>query len=778
MVRGRGVSTRRVVAVLLSLSCLHAAAAPQVQGRPVYSVSPPGPVLVRDGGGVGVQVHLDDAGLLRLALIDVRVGAPANAVLGEVTAELFKEGEPVDVTPDLLASGPRQFAVGEEGRLGASVQALDGWVFVLSAAVAQEVLSDVDEVQVTVTVPGAGVDATGEVPTLHLDGERPVALALGGEGTGEGGTGLIRRSAPVSSTSPVIFFLGVGANAEAARQSVLRDMLVGPAPIPRRITPPANEPVLTALSRVAQDHLASNRTPSGQVAHRGYDNLHWTWPSVWQAWALAESDGAAALAALEAHRRGQWLSADHPEHGVRFARVDAEGVSPLLGQVGASEYFTQLAPFGLALRALQDANGRPSDDALRAWVDSGLDAFGWYARRRDRDEALRYELNGALEHPLPQSPRFDAFWQGQERNLPLGDGTTRPALNAVDLNAWLAHEAQELWRLGSAFGHPRAEEARNRMALIDRVLDANEGHWNDTQRGWFDFVRRGGDRTRDFGPQVRTPALWAPLSAGLLRDTAVIQDVVQRHVLDPVFFTEKGVPAWEGGPISVTETALTVMALARYGYEEEAQTLRARLGELIATNGPNIHARYEPSGAPIGPGGDGAASAAVLLLSTRAYESEVYALQRGAIANARYGRFRRVFRPTDGRTALEVIPQDGAPQPLVRLSSETQLFSLEPLKVEFEGEGAHVLHLPLIAEAEVVRGSETLMVEGSDQDGIRLEVSAGDSVEIRTLRFAGERGGCGCRFTGTSPFSALMALILLGQRARRRQSPSTSGRVL
>ena len=86
-----------------------------------------------------------------------------------------------------------------------------------------------------------------------------------------------------------------------------------------------------------------------------------------------------------------------------------------------------------------------------------------------------------------------------------------------------------------------------------------------------------------------------------------------------------------------------------------------------------------------------------------------------------------------------------------------------------------MLHLPLIAEAEVVRGAETLMVEGSDQDGIRLEVSAGESVEIRALRFAGERGGCGCGFTGTSPFSALVALIILAHFGRRRRSPSASG---
>jgi uncharacterized protein (TIGR03382 family) len=742
---------RDALCPILVLVAAAASAAPTLHGSPRYLVDAPGPALLAGGGSVGLQVRTDEQGRLRLVVLDVRVGTAAQDRIAELEAQPFKAGGEAPFFPATVTFSAT------------------GWVAEDAAGVQVQVTAvGADRFRVEVLAPAAAADdvrfvlleTPGEVdpgPGLPAVAREGLAVALG---AGDAGNRF-----GIGAASTVAQARAQAAAAAQPGQDVTPLAFPGP-----RERSGAHD----ALHAAAVAQLMANQAPGGGfVAHRGQANLHWTWASAWQAWALAEVDAPRALAALLAHRRGQVQEPSHPDFGLRFARVDEAGHSPPLGQPGATEFFSRLAPFGLCLRALQDAAAPPDAAELSTLLSGGIEAFDWWARRRDRDGDFRYELNGALEHPQPDSPRFTAFWAPQEAALPLGEGSSRPALNAVDLNVWLAHEALELWRLGVALEHPRADEARSRaLPLSARTLEANEGHWQKDAAGWFDYVRRGDERRRDFGPQVRTPALWAPLSAGLVRDGTQVRDAVRRHVLDPAFFTERGIASWPGGPVSPTDSVLTLLALSRYGWEKEAAQLRSRLLAQLAAH-PNLHARYTAEGEPIGPGGDGAAAAAALLALRHADEAEVFALEEGLPARARSGYFRRVFRPSDGRVALEVRPGAGAQLPRTSLSAPAQLFSTEPLVVELDGEGDLELHFPLFAEVEVARlgsgNDPSERIRGTDAEGVVLKARGGESLEVRVVRFAGERDGCGCGSTGAPAALPMLALVLFGLRGRRRR---------
>ena len=752
----------RVLSLLLiAASSVAIAAPPSVSGRPQYTFDPPGPVLTGERGDVGLKVRVEE-GPLRAVLFDVRGGASADAVIAELRVEALKDGEAMPLTVSSLSFGPDvvHAQMGDvDVRLHRATEA--------GFAVSVHPLAGDYSLRVTVEATGAQGSTEG---TLVVKEGLAFALRMSGTGarTVSGGDGFIELSAPAESFGDLAFVaIGTGTSESAARASA---EALGPD-----LLAESGQRVIDAAMGV----LRSNEAPTGGFfAHRGQRNLHWTWESAWQAWAMALVEPDRALEALEAHRRGQ-VHDESVERGLRHARVDGQGAAPALnGGPGTTEFFTRIAPFGFAMRALQDASLEDRNHRLGPLVDWSLDAFDWTARRRDRDEDFRYEINGAIEHPQGDSPRFTAFWSAQDAQLPLAEGGAgRIPLDAVDLNAWLAHETLEAWRLAVALGHPKAEDARNRsFPLAGRLLHPEEGHWSAPDGVWFDYVRRGANRDRDFGGKVRTPASWAPLSAGLVRDGAQVRDAVTRHVLDPLFFTSKGIAAYAGGPISPTDSMLTLVALSRYGWETEAQLLRERLIALLDSH-PNLHALYTPDGAPIGPAGDGAAAGVAILAALRADEAEVFAMQEGNPAAARSGHFKRVFRASDGRVAYELTSVRSLQPPKTTLRAETQLFSDEPMTLRIEAEGSHAVSLPVFAEVEVVRrvdGKEQReTVKGTDEEGVAIEVPGGEDVELRVVRFAGERGGgCGCSAqagTGAAwlPLLALAVLTILASRRGR-----------
>lgn len=767
--------SRALLLPFIVISSLASAAPPSTSGSPRYTLDPPGPALVGEGGDIGLKLRVEE-GPARAVLLDVRTGAPADAIVAELRLEAWRDGAQTEVPVSALAFGVDS-AVARLGdvQVGMAAGTLGG--FVISVQPDDGESTEVDALRIILEAPSAEGRDDG---TLVLADGRALALHLGGADghTTEGGDGYVQLTAGLERFVDARLAIGTGLSEAAARSSAS-----GTAPlVPHDAADLLLDEPMRTLFESAMAQLRANEVPTGGfVAHRGDRNLHWTWESAWQSWAMALLHPERGLAGVEAHRRGQVQTVGHVEHGLRYARVDAEGRAPPLNAgPGTTEHFTRAAPWGFVLRALADERAVLGDDRLRPLVDFSLDAFDWSARRRDRDEDFRYELNGAIEHPEGDSPRFTAFWSPQDAQHPLVEGGAgRIALNAVDVNAWLAHETLEAWRLAAELGHPRADDARNRgLPLAARVLHPDEGHWSAQDGAWFDYVRRGANRDRDFGQRLRTPASWSPLAAGLVREGGQIRDGVTRHALDPLLFTANGIPTHVGGPVSPMESFLTLVTLSRYGWEAEAQVLRERLFALLSRH-PNLHALYTPDGEPLGSGGEGAAAAVAILLALHADEAEVFAMQEGHPAAARTGHFRRLFRASDGRVAWEVRSYDGPRLPKTTLSAESQLFSDEPMTLTIDRGSARIA-LPLFAEVELIRrsrsragevpGEKREPLKGPDEEGVSFELTSTEEVELRVLRFSGERGaGCGCTGSGGGGGGWLLLGIVVAVAFRRRR---------
>ena len=158
---------------------------------------------------------------------------------------------------------------------------------------------------------------------------------------------------------------------------------------------------------------------------------------------------------------------------------------------------------------------------------------------------------------------------------------------------------------------------------------------------------------------------------------------------------------------------------------------------------------------------------AILALRDR-YQEEPFDVEAGAFAKHREGRVRRMFRLGDGALAMEVRVEGSDELPFTRWASERQILSVDPTTMTFEDLdgliGDRVIHvsLPIVEEAQVVLrpaggGSEKKTLKGPDA---RLDVHAGDTVELTITRFTGERSGCGCTSGGGTE-----ALLLLGVMA-------------
>src|SRR5690606_10817649 len=151
------------------------------------------------------------------------------------------------------------------------------------------------------------------------------------------------------------------------------------------------------------------------------------------------------------------------------------------------------------------------------------------------------------------------------------------------------------------------------------VEDPVNGHWDPEQGGWFDYVRVGTDKARET-LETRTHVLWAPLTTGLSREGTRVRGVVEQ-LLDPNAFLRDGVvsvavdtrlagfdPAapWRGAIQPEIEWS-ALLALSRYGYEAQAQTLREKLLARPLTSATTA------DGVPGGPADDVVAAAVHVL---------------------------------------------------------------------------------------------------------------------------------------------------------------------
>lgn len=407
-------------------------------------------------------------------------------------------------------------------------------------------------------------------------------------------------------------------------------------------------------------------------------------------------------------------------------------------------------------------------EVLRFWTEN-----------RDRDGDAAIECDGGREAGTPGSPRLSEVWS-EEVDEPLGTLTNRLPLNCVEAGAWNHALAVEAARLATLLG----EDATALRTLASRraleVEDPVNGHWAPDQAGWFDYVRVGGEKTRET-LETRTHVLWAPLTTGLSRESARVRGVVEQ-LLDPTAFLREGVVSvamdtrsaaydpnapWRGAIQPEVEWSALV-ALSRYGYEAQAQTLRQQLMSR------GLAAFSNPDGLPLGPSNDAVAAAIHLLAAAHVDEEEVLLFEQGnPQAKRRSGHFQRLFHATDGRLLLEVVSADPRLRPRLTLISQTQLFSGEPMELEVSdpsgvlGQGTVEVQLPAFASATgtIIRADGSSEPFSARRDGdapIRWTAGAGDRLVLSESAFSIDGGtGCGCSGTGSAAPSAWVGLLLL-----------------
>ncbi|HLT31916.1 MAG TPA: hypothetical protein VK013_17895 [Myxococcaceae bacterium] len=409
------------------------------------------------------------------------------------------------------------------------------------------------------------------------------------------------------------------------------------------------------------------------------------------------------------------------------------------------------------------------------------EVLDFWTQSRDRDDDAALECDGGREAGTPGSPRLGEVWSG-DVDAPQGTLTDRLPLNCVEAGAWNHALAVEAARLAGLLG----DDATALRTLATRrsleVEDPVNGHWSPDQAGWFDYIRVGTDKSRE-ALETRTHVLWAPLTTGLSREGTRIREVVDQ-LLDPEVFLREGVvsvsvdtrqaeddPAepWRGAIQPEVEWS-ALLALSRYGYEAQAQSLREQLLARAFTTATT------PEGLPVGPADDVVAAAVHVLAAAHVDEEEVLLFEGGeSQAKRRSGHFQRVFHPTDGRLLLEVVAPDPRLRPRITLTSETQLFSGEPMEVEisdpagFLGEGTVQVLLPSLAAAsgEVVRADgsrEPFSAKREGETPIGWTAAPGDRLVLAELD-VGQGTGCGCSGTGSASTAwGALLVFLLGWR--------------
>lgn len=757
-----------------------AASAATFSGQPQFTLTPSGPVLAFERGRFGVKARSEDVPG-RFAILDATDPDTADKVIAEVQLDVTGPSALTARAIDFAPGGWREQATFDaeaiaidvvplaRGAFGVAVQAPAGFSLTLRVALPPS------------TTGTASADA--QAPGVEGGG---YAFAVSGDGAGAATGAEVTRTVATPAAAWVGFVIGVGTDVSAARAGALSPFAppdawyanagaAFEAELARWSKIHTTSKMRDPLNAAAIAQLRANMTDAGMLAHKSQRNLYWLWDSTLQSLALTERSGAQALDALRIHLQSRVTDGQSPERGLLFARVDEAGVSPSLGAPSATDLFTELAPLGLPMRALQDrthvADAVALED-LRGFYGAAGEYLEWLARRRDRDGDYRFELNGGLEYPNPDHPRFEGFAPGFDTKLPLPETTLRPALNAVDVSAWGGQLFIELARLGDRLGAPNSNAWRERgTQMMARLEDEAEGFAaTDT---WIDYVREGEELKRSF---TRAGVYsWSPLWTGLARFPEHIVSAVEKA---PAVVVNDGTLVSVDKTIDVAEVWLAAVGLYRYGYEARARAVIDALLTLLASQ-PNLYASYSEAGAPLGPGGSGVAAAIAVEAMRDRHQEEAFALENGGVAAQRSGHLRRLFRLTDGRLLMEVSVEGTDELPVTSIIAQTQIFSGEPMRLRFDdpdgliGAAKIRVAFPILDEADVwihrANGAEERRtLEASAPE---LEVGVGDEVELTIVRFAGERTGCGCS-SGAEAMAPLAAFFWMFARIRRRRSRS------
>ncbi len=335
----------------------------------------------------------------------------------------------------------------------------------------------------------------------------------------------------------------------AARQDWLRRQ-----PLPATRSAAAHRAAAKALAQMKGQVC----TPAGQIAHRWSTpdrwphRAVWLWDSAFHAIGWRHLDAPLArdllLAVFDAQRDDGFVP-----HMIGPDRSSAITQPPVLGLAAALVH--QVAPERGWLREIYPC--------LAAYVD-------WDLRHRDSngDGLVEWQIEGnphcrSGESGMDNSPRFDTATQ----------------LDAVDFNAFLAHECEVLAAFARQLG--RAAEARRwderHTDLCQRI---NARLWDDEAGLYVDY-----DVDRDEPSPVRASAGFLPLLCGAPSpaqarrlaahlenaDTFGAPVPLPSVALDDV--AHYAPDMWRG-PMWVNVNWMVAMGLARYGLSEAAAKLR------------------------------------------------------------------------------------------------------------------------------------------------------------------------------------------------------------
>lgn len=280
---------------------------------------------------------------------------------------------------------------------------------------------------------------------------------------------------------------------------------------------------------------------------------------------------------------------------------------------------------GWAIRALWERSGATIDRArLRALLEADGRFLDWWFLNRDLDGDGLPGYWTPLESGWDDTPRYPLFDSAVSGLRGIRETKT---FDAVDLEAWIYLSMRSLAQVwDEAFpGSPDGDLWRARAAALARRLE--DRLWDPGVGCWLDLLR---SPSGDAHVRTRTPAMFFPLFAGMTARADRARDCLGAHLLDPhQFWGDPGLDRWPVPTVAFDDPAynhaqdgyywqgavwlltnyVSIEALYRYGFEDEARALRRRTLDLVADADPGgIHETYDPLSGRIGWGSDDAIS--------------------------------------------------------------------------------------------------------------------------------------------------------------------------
>jgi len=217
------------------------------------------------------------------------------------------------------------------------------------------------------------------------------------------------------------------------------------------------------------------------------------------------------------------------------------------------------------------------------------------------------------------------------------------------------------------------------------------------------------------------------------------------------------------------QTYFILQGLSGYGFEAEAETLRARLLDTLAAQ-PAMFAHYDAfSGAGLEAAGTTTTAAVFIEALRRGYEEETFALSSGGAPTSREGQIRRMSRFSDGVVLAEVAVEGTHELPRTDFSATTEIFSGDAMTLTFTDPTGEVagkqiaVSFPAFDQAEVELERADGSVQSMSFQAAPVEISAAvdDTVRLKSYHFTGERA-CGCGAGVGAPLGALALAIRAG----------------